>query len=259
MALSLDAGFYINLFKVDFTREEIEIMAVDRSAYPSLKELRNEIEQEKKDIYIYAPEKSKKVYGFGKDMKWLSTKGFKSENIKFYEEPRLTSFMIFEGLKNKALDLDYSPQTDKDKGRLKLFDQKNFKQTSDLNVKVFQGYDIRVIFLRDEDERKLVFCLVIDVVYSLKDREDKPLNFREVVKKFGSSTLKEVRQIQRDLLPNSKINSEASRQRLLEDILPFVEKLSESEINLSCGVSVRLNTIPVRVTIGEEQENETIW
>jgi len=80
------------------------------------------------------------------------------------------------------------------------------------------------------------------------------LNFHDIVTKFGSITLREIRQIQKDLIPTG-INKEISRQRLIEDIVPFVEQFSE--IDLPCDLKSKITSFPARIILGEEYE--TIW
>lgn len=254
MAMPLDPGFYANLFEISVNPIDIPVMVIERSKYPDLRVLRGEIEKAGKKVFVYAPERSEILYGFGNDMQWLFSKGFKQDNVNLHNEPRLTSYMILEAFIKKAQDLGFLPLFSKDKGRCRLFNRNEFKTTSDNKVKMFLGYDIRIIFLKDQIENGLVFGLILDITYSLKDFNDSPLNFHDITKKFGSSTLREIRQIQRDLIPTG-INKEISRQRLIEDILPFVEKISE--IELPCGLKAQITPNPARIVLGEE--DETVW
>ena len=255
MKISLDPGFYTNLFEVQVPNYKITIMSINRSEYQNLRILRYEIKKTGKNILLYAPERSEILYGFGKDMQWLSSKGFISTSINLLNEPRLTGYMILEAFIKKAQGLGYLPIFSKDKGRCKLFNWNLFKTTSDKKAKLFQGYDVKTIFIKDQVENNLVFGLVLDVTYSFKDFNDNPLNFHDIVTKFGSITLKEIRQIQKDLIPTG-INKEVSRQKLTEDIIPFVEKFSE--IDLPCGLKAQIIPIPARIILGEEYGG-TIW
>jgi len=250
MAIPLDPGFYANLFEIPINPIDIQVMVIERSKYPDLRVLRSEIEEAGKKVFVYAPERSESLYGFGNDMQWLSSKGFKQDNVNLHNEPRLTGNMILEAFIKKAQDLGFLPFFSKDKGRCRLFNWKEFKTTSDNKVKMFLGYDIRIIFLKDQVENGLVFGLILDINYSLKDFNDNPLNFHDITTKFGSSTLREIRQIQRDLIPTG-INKEISRQRLIEDIMPFVEKISE--IELPCGLKTQITPNPARIVLGEEE------
>ena len=264
MAVRLDLGYYVNMFEVIVPEQEIEIMICERSKYPSLKELRNQIKENRKEAFVYVPQRSDKIYGYGPEMSWLSNKGFSSYRINLYEIPGLTGRMILEGVINKTMQMgfvflkfnqnaDIYQILDKTKGRLKIFKRKP-EVTSDGKVRVFIGYDLRVIFLRDPMENRLNFGLVVDITYSLRDEKDRPLNYRAIVLEFGPHTLREVRQIQRDLIPTG-INREVSRQRLDEDIIPFVEELSE--IELPCGLEAKITSEPCRIILGDK--NEVIW
>jgi len=267
MAARLDLGYYVNMFEVIVPEQEIEIMVCERSKYPSLKELRNEIKENRKEVFVYVPQRSDKIYGYGPEMSWLSNKGFSSDRINLYEIPRLTGRMILEGviktinktMQTKFVFLKFNQNADiyqildKSKGRLKIFKRKP-EVTSDGKVRVFTGYDLRVVFLRDPMENRLNFSLVIDITYSLRDEKDRPLNYQAIVSEFGLHTLREVRQIQRDLIPTG-INREASRQRLNENIIPFVEQLSE--IELPCGLEAKITSEPCRIILGEK--DEIIW
>lgn len=264
METTIELGYYINLFNILVPEQEVQIMVSERTKYPILRELREEIKKSGKEIFVYAPVESDKVYGYGKDMEWLSNKDFCLETINLYDKPKLTSRMIIEGVINRAKEIGYIPQKlkqdkniyqvlNKNKGRLKLYSYGKFKKTSDNQIKVFMGYDLRVIFLKDPVEDKLSFGLIVDAAYSLKDVNDKPLDYHAIISRFGSSTLREVRQIQKDLIPTG-INREVSRQRLIEDIIPFVEQLNE--IELPCGLKVKINLSPCRIILGDK--NETV-
>ncbi len=243
----LDPGYYSNMFEVNIPDVEIEFMTAERRLYPNLKDLRKEIEGSGKEVYVYAPESSSKVFGYGKDAEWLLSKGFLQEKIKLLEEPRLTGRLILEGVIEKAKELGYAPMPEKEKGRCVLFNERDFKETSDGNVRVYRAFDIRVIFLRDPLEDKLKYFLIVDVHYPLRDKSGNTLNYKQIVNRFGSKTLREVRQIQKDLIPTG-INREVSRQRLLEDIIPFVKEIEK--LYLPCGIEAKIIPEPCRILVG---------
>ena len=245
--MMLDPGYYSNMFEVIIPDVEVEFMTIERRIYSNLKGLRKEIEMLGKEVYVYAPEHSSKVFGYGKDAEWLLPKGFLPEKIRLLEEPRLTGRLILEGVIEKAKELGYTPMPEKEKGRCILFNERDFKETSDGNVRVYRAFDIRVIFLRDPLEDKLKYFLIVDVRYPLRDTSNNTLNYKQIVSRFGSKTLREVRQIQKDLIPTG-INREVSRQRLLEDIIPFVEKIKD--LYLPCGVEAEIITEPCRILVG---------
>ena len=159
--------------------------------------------------------------------------------------------MILNGIIEHAEKLNYTAKFS-GKGRYRLFNYKDVEMTPDGSIKVIKGYDIRVMYLRDLSD-ELKFNFIVDVCYEVKDRNDNPVNFETIVREFGSDTLIEVRCIQKDLikLPSdskAKINIEAARQKLIEDIIPFIEKIQN--IELPCGLSASINKTPTRVIVG---------
>jgi len=238
--LKIEPGIYLNLFPVDIPEHPVDLMVIERNRYPDLRELRNEL---KNTIKVYADED--KVYGYGADAIILKENGFKETKISLYQIPRLTSRMILEGFMERIRLNNY--EVIGRKGRCKIFNWDVFKLTSDKKVKVFNGFDIRSIFILNPQENKLVFGLIVDVVYAFKDNSDHPLNTYFISKNYGSQTFSEVRRIQGELIPTG-INTEIARQRLLEHILPFIRNYSEFE--LSCGLKVNLAVQPIRVILG---------
>jgi hypothetical protein len=252
----LEPGHYANMFEVKLPEElEVILVACERSKFSSLKELRHEILEAGKEAFIYAPEQSGIIYGYGPDIEWLRDKGFNDIKVNLAEEPRLTGKMIIDSFISKAKTQGYTPFFPNEIGRCKLFNWNEFRPSSDGNVKVYLGFDIRTIFLFDETTEDLSFSIIVDVCYSLKDSDDKPLNFHDIVSKFGSATLRQVRQIQRDLLPTGKLNTEVSRQRLVEQIFPFISSIDA--IALPCGINAAVSQNPLRIIVGAE--NGTLW
>jgi len=243
-----DIGYYSNIFPVELSNKSVELLVAERKKFPDLSPLRKEIENEKVELFVYADED--KVYGYGKDLQFLSLKGFTASKIILYDIPRLTGRMILEGFIIKLSEYGFSSIFGK--GRCSLFKWDDFKETSDLMVRVHKGYDVRSLFLLDRKFEELIFGLVIDVIYALRDKDNNRLNSHEVVSRFGGNTLKEVRRIQGDLIPTG-INTEVSRQRFVEEILPFVERFPS--FLLSCGIEAKLKKEPLRVILGEENES----
>lgn len=244
----MEPGYYINMFEVNTLRDEAEFMVCDRSKYPSLKGLREEAKSLGKRVFLYAPAGSKKIYGYGEDLEWLISKGFKNEIIKLIDEPRLTGRLILEGIIEKSKENRFFPLPEREKGRIILFNENNFTKTSDGNVYVYKCYDIRVIYLRDLPSNILKFYAIVDIKFLFRDRDEKPLNSREIVQLYGSHILREVRMIQRDLVKigdKFRANTEVSRQRLFEDIIPFVKKIKE--FILPCGVKAEIYDNPCRI------------
>ena len=236
----LEPGIYLNLFPVNISEGTVSLMVIERKKYPNLRELRNEL---KNTIKVYADED--KVYGYGVDAIMLKDKGFKKIEISLYEVPRFAGRMILEGFMERIKQDNY--EILERKGRCKIFNWNEYQITNDKMVKVFNGFDIRSTFILDPQENKLVFGIIVDVVYAFKDSSDKPLSTYLISKNFGSQTFSEVRRIQGELIPTG-INTEIARQRLLEHILPFIENYLE--FNLPCGLKATLSAAPMRVILG---------
>jgi len=249
----LEPGYYANLFEVKLQSEQASVVACSRSTYPTLKSLREQVEQAGKEVYVYAPGHSDSVFGYGPDVDWLKAKGFQTWTVVLRKEPRLTGRMILDGVITKARTLGYTPSFP-EIGRCRLFNWDTFRATSNGQVRVFLGYDIRVIFLRDQVADALTFNLVVDGCHAFRDQNDQPLNSQVIAQRFGSRTLRQVRQMQGDLIPTG-INTEVSRQRLVEQIMPFVGQIGAFE--LPCGVRAQVLPEPLRVVVGAE--DESLW
>lgn len=249
----LESGYYANMFEVRLVGDETNVVACSRSKYPSLKALRKEIEKDGKNAFVYAPGHSELVFGYGQDMAWLCDKGFEERVVELSKEPRLTGRMIFDGLILKAQSLGYAPSFP-EIGRCRLFKWDSFSETSDGGVRVFRGYDLRVIFLRDDAADALTFNLIADMCHAFRSRDGQPLNFQTIKQQFGGATLRQVRQIQGDLIPTG-MNTEVSRQRLIEVIHPFVEEVGQFE--LPTGISAQVVPVPLRIVVGAE--HESLW
>lgn len=241
----MDVGFYVNLFEVSFPDAPLQLMRVERSKYPNLKDLRRELADKQMAVRLYTSRDV--VYGYGRSQEVLADYGFAAMTVSLKEIPEVTSRMILEGLVERLIADGYQKE---EKGRVKVF---NFGtpilKTRD-GVRLFSGYDLRSLFLREPDEG-LFFGIIVDVAYACTDGQGNRLGSREIVKRFGSEALQAIRQKQGDILPNRSINLEISRQRLMEHILPFVRKYRS--FALPCGVKVTLSTEPVRVVLTSEE------
>lgn len=237
----LETGIYINLFPIDVPDNPVKVMVTERIRYQDLRSLRNELENKK--VWVYADKD--RIYGYGDNCIPLKNKSFDEIEINLYDVPRLTGRMILEGFLEE-IRRDNFEVTER-KGRCEVFNWSEFSSTRDGNVKVFRGFNLRSIFLLDHNTNKLLFGLVVDAVYAFKDKTDETLNTHQIRERFGSQTHSEVRQIQGDLIPTG-INTEVSRQRLLEQILPFIRQFSQ--FGLPCNLKVTLSPEPIRVVLG---------
>jgi len=204
----LDVGLYLNLFPVEVPTYPIRFLEADRSRYSDLRPLRDELSQLGKMVWVYAEDD--KVYGYGKDCDWLRSKGFCETDVTLPDKPRLTARMILEGFIDRIEQDDYTPL--EGKGRYAVFNWAEYQLTSDGNVRLYRGFDLRSLFMKNRETGKLAFGLIVDVTYAFRDQANEPLNAHDIRERFGSNMFLEVRQIQGDLLPTGRINTEVSRQ-----------------------------------------------
>jgi hypothetical protein len=244
--MQLDLGFYLNLFPVDVPDNPVRVMTLDRSQYPDLRPLRKELQQSGQMVWVYAD--GDKVYGYGSHLDALQSKGFAETSICLQDTPRLTGRMILEGFIHKIKSEGYTPSLER-KGRCEVFNWNEYRTTHNGGVRVYRGFDLRSIFLRDRSADKLVFGLVVDVMYAFQDQQGQSLSPYQIRQCFSNLILSEVRRIQGDLIPTG-INTEVARQRLLEHILPFVRRFPD--FRLPSDVAVHLHPEPVRVVLGSE-------
>jgi len=247
----LALGLYVNLFPVQVPDDPIQLMAVDRSRYPDLRLLRDDLQRPGQMAWLYAD--GDKVYGYGRDCDILASRDFVKLEIRLEDAPSLTGRMVLEGFLERINREGYMPVWGK--GRCRTFNWNRYQTTRDGQVRVCHGYDLRSLFLYDANTAKMVFGLVIDATYAFKDQAGEPLSPYEIRRRFGSQALRQVRQIQGDLIPTG-INTEVARQRLLEDVLPFVSRFPS--FHLPCDVRVSLSPEPVRIVLGRKPD-ESLW
>lgn len=246
----LQNGLYLNFFKVDLSNQNISIMETKRSNYQNLEEIRQKIDTSQR---IHAL--GNKIYGYGNNISELKKLHFIETEINLYDIPKLTSHLILEGFTDKLKEKGY--QIIGKKGRCKAFNWNKPIPIDKMEINIFQGFDIRSIYLFDIEKNKLTFGLVIDVVYAFKDSQNKPLNTHLIVQHYNPQALKEIKKIQGDLLPDGKINTEAARKHLDEKLLTFVKNFVQFQ--LPCGgVIAKISNLPMRIILGEKGENLNI-
>lgn len=242
----MDIGLYLNLFPVEVPTDPVRFLMADRGLYPDLRPLRDELGQLGKMVWVYA--EGDKVYGYGKDRDLLRSKGFGETEVILAHSPRLTAWLIFEGFIDCIKQNDFTRL--ERKGRCEVFNWAEYQLTSDGNVRVYRGFDFRSLFLKDREKDELVFGLIVDVTYTFRDQSNDALNTHDIRERFGSKTFSETRQIQGDLLPTGRINTEVARRRLLDHILPFISRFPDFQ--LPCGVAVSLHPEPTRIILAGE-------
>jgi len=199
----MEAGFYVNLFEVSSPDTPIELMRVERSRYPDLRTLREELTEKYTAVRVYSSHDV--VYGYGgRQADALVGYGFAKVTVPLKEIPEVTSRMILEGLIERLTIDGY--QSQERKGRATIFDFTTPILVTSGGARLHRGYDLRTLFLKDPASESLLFGIVVDVAYAYTDSQGARLSTHEVVARFGSETLQAIRQKQGDILPDRRIN-----------------------------------------------------
>ncbi len=242
--MQLDPGLYLNVFPVDLPKEAVEMFAAPRSNFQDLRALRTELEG--KDTWVYAVDET--VYGYGPGMQYLRSKGFQPTTVVLSESPKLASRLIMDGLVNLLMIHGYDA-IPRGRGRWQLYHPDQFTELADGNVRVCRGYDLRSFFWRDLMEDTLMFGLVVDIKWMIRDGKNKPLSLQQAKQQYGGGIVNSIAEAQGELLPRiGKFNTEITRQRVTKQILPFVRTCAE--FDLPCGGQASINMEPARVVIG---------
>lgn len=243
----LENGIHLNLFLVELPPTPVKVMMDKRSKYMDLRPIRKELEGTKARVYAF----DDVVYGYGKDsQKILGDKGFTETEVILQDEPHLASNLILEGFLDNLEEHHYAIECKK--GTYEAFDPIVVGSAAEGEVVVFRGFDIKSLFLCNHafEEGKLEFGLIIDATCAFRDKDNRSLSTYAIRQRFGSQALADVRRIQGDLIPTG-INTEASRQRLVEHILPFVR--SFPKFKLPCDAEVSLINEPTRIVLGGDE------
>jgi hypothetical protein len=238
----LEPGLYVNIFPVTFSEEPIGFMAASRDSLSDLRPLRTRLQDKEWNIRLYS--QGNKVYGYGADMDCLASEEFEEEIVYLANLPELTAHLIVEGILDLLRKEGY--ETHIDKVRSKVFHPSRSTPAANGRIKVYQGYDLKSIFWRDQFSGKLAFGLVVDATWSIRDESGQSLNMHQIAQ-LNAAT--QVAQIQGEYLPrSSRINTEVARQRLQEQILPFVQVHPTFE--LPCKAAAQVSPQPIRIIIG---------
>lgn len=246
--MMLDPGVYVNLFEVILHEKETEVMVTARKNYPYMRALRAELEG--KDALVYAWEDT--IFGYGSQADTLSDFGFTAKTIFLKDHPHLTQRMILEGYILSLKKAGYTCSWQK--GGVKAFQLAQPLFETQEKVRLYRGFELHGQFLWDTECDQLAFGIVVDAVFAYRDRENHSLRVEQVLARFGSETLKQLRHKQGDLSPAGNINLEVSRERLLRQTLPFVE--ARHRFVLPCGVEAELSQNPARVVLVGEEMSE---
>ncbi len=240
--ISFEPGVYVNIFPVTIPEEPVGFLVAKRGSFPDLRPLRKRIQDEGWNTLLYGH--GNKVYGYGVDMDCLASEGFEEEIVYLANLPELTAHLIAEGILDLLRKEGY--ETRIGKVRSKVFHPSRSTPAANGRINVYQGYDLKSTFWRDPFSGKLAFGLVVDATWSIRDGSGQLLNMHQVAQ---LNAVTQVAQIQGEFLPrSSRINTEVARQRLQEQILPFIK--GHPKFELPCMVTAQLSPQPIRIIIG---------
>jgi len=237
----LDPGIYTNIFQVQLPDMGVETMINSTQNYPSLQDLRKEIQASSQNIRVYRHDSI--IFGYGPDSDWLIDKGFEMQRVRLYDYPKWCSRMIVEGLVDHLTAQGYREWSGK--GRTRLYEPQPFGEAAKGRLRLFKGYDLRAIYFRRN--KQLLFGLIVDICWETQDANGNRLSTQEIAQ---YNAMGEIAQLQEELLLGNRINSEVSRLRLWNHILPFVQKNSKFSLPCSRNVEVTLSSVPLRVIVG---------
>lgn len=237
----LDLGIYTNVFPVHIPNATVEVMTAPASAYPSLRELREQISASSRSIRVYCLEDI--VLGYGSDLDWFAGKGFERQCKRLYDYPKWCSRIIVEGLVDLLKEQSYREWIGK--GRTILYEPTPFRQAAQGRLRVFRGYDLRSIYWWKENQP--LFGLIVDICWEVQDTNGKRLNPQEIAQ---YNAMAEIAQIQEEFLPGNRINPEVSRLRLQNHILPFVQSICKFALPCGRNIEATVACVPLRVILG---------
>lgn len=236
----LDPGIYTNIFQVYLPDQAVNVMTAPASRCPTLRDLREQMQASRK-IWVYRHEDT--VIGYGPDSEWLASQRLVRQQIRLYDYPKWCSRMIVEGLVDLLKEQGYREWVGK--GRTTLYEPQPFRQAAQGRLRVFRGYDLRSIHWWKENQP--LFGLIVDICWEIQDANGKRLSSPEIAQ---YNAMAEIAQIQEEFLPGNRINPEASRLRLQNHILPFVQNNREFVLPCDKNVKATLDTVPLRVILG---------
>jgi hypothetical protein len=234
----LEPGIYTNVFPVDLSETPLNAVIANREDFQDLRALRAELRGT--PVRLFAD--SRIIYGYGTGSHGLESRGFQLHNVNLNHTPNLAKRLIVEGV-SAAVAQDGYEQRDRI-GRLIIHQAKPHASVARGVVRVHLGYDLRAVYWRPDPDAMWEFGLVADVRWSVRD-DSGPLS-SEAIASYGAMI--EVARAQGEFLPGAnRINTEVSRLRFQEHILPFVVKYERLPLPNGQG---RILPEPVRVVLG---------
>ncbi len=244
----MDTGVYLNVFRVNFENQPIELMVVDRNRLPQLRELRTKLKEQGAEAHVYAV--GDMVYGYGKNQQQLSCFGFRPTDVEIGSVPQLASRLILEGYVESLVLAGYTSRWSKRGSTVYQFGKPLLELA--VGIKLYRGFHLQTLYLWNPEASELIYTLIIDATFTYRNSNGEPMSTSKIVRQFGSEALNQLLIRQGDLAPNGRINLEVSRQRLVDQTLPFVK--ARQKFNLACGINGSLELDPLRVVLTEEDK-----
>ncbi len=244
----MDTGIYLNLFKVDFKDTPVDLMVAPRGDLPTLRELRATFQERSLQANVYQVES--RVYGYGADQNALEEWGFVPTSMQIGNTPQLTAHLVLEGFVSSLIQAGYTSKWNKHGAA--IYQLNTPLLSLDVGVMLYRGFELQSMYLNDPETDELFYAVVIDAVFTYRDKQGQALRPDIVAAQFESKVLETLLIKQGDLAAPGKINLEVARQRLLNQTLPFVQQ--RGTFTLPCGIAAQLNHEPIRVTLISDEE-----
>ena len=240
----LDIGLFINLFEIKLSSNKINVVCCSRNKHQNVNELREKFKEDNINVSLISSNEN--IFGYGKDIEKLLKYDFNTKEVDLFEEPQLTKNLITESLIDFLKTIGFTVIDTKFELLVKRMQKKIELIPSELFlVKCFK---LKISYLFNHETKKLCYILSIDTLVSTIDNKNNRLNYHDLKIKYGSDVFYKIKEIQKEYLPNRKINLEISKLKLLDEILPFVNTLNYFCIDDNITAEVISN--PLRIVLG---------
>jgi len=238
----MELGIVCNIFRIDLSSYMSNIAVCQRSRYPNLEDLRSNFKNQK--VFFYADKAE--IYSYGSNLKQLSIIGFKEDIIDLHDQPRLASAIIKDGFINHLIRNKF--EIFFNKGRIYAYNVNKPISIDNTDLSLINGFDFNIFYLYDIDT--ISFVISIDTKYKIIDKNNSRFSFYKIKKEYNSNILSQIRIKQGDILPlNNTMNTEVSKERLLNHIIPFVK--NNTNFVIPNGKNATLEDEPLKIVIGK--------
>jgi hypothetical protein len=240
----VELGIYVNLFETTPQIGTRKFTVAPSTALPNLEVLREKV----KNAVFYRYDDN--VVAFGPRADGLEELGFGSQDIDLSNNPKVVTALLREGFLSDAARKGYEVK----RGFTNLvLDRQHPIETLLGGLVIFQGFDIRSMFIRNPYTTNLVYGFIADLRFKF-ELDGIPASYSAINQHaweerpdIASQVIRDVRVKTGDLLPSGGFNTESSRWRLGR-IQQFMAEFST--ITLPDGTMSPISTEPMRVVIG---------